>query len=291
MNRLFTSVTLALMIVSNAWADPQPPGTIELLDVELSQWETWMGVPHETVQGLPAGTYQSSNVHAGTPMGLNNDVKGVFTMIEEDGQPVLKITGEIYGGLTTKASFSDYHLSVMFRWGEKKWEPRLDKKRDSGLLYHCYGKHGAFWKTWKACLEFQVQETDLGDFIPLAGPKARMRGTLVNGKWLRYDPNSDTVHLAEGYTSASAEPDAPHGQWNHLELYVLGDRAVHVVNGQVVMVLTDAIDGNGQPLTSGKIQIQSEAAECYYKDMRLTPIDTAALPPEIAAVLVPDATQ
>ncbi|MEM6394308.1 MAG: DUF1080 domain-containing protein [Planctomycetota bacterium] len=282
---------LTLMIASHAWAEPQLPGTIELFDAELSQWEIWMGVPHETVQGLPEGTYQSGNVHAGTPMGLNNDVKGVFTMIEEDGEPVLKITGEIYGGLTTNASFADYHLSVMFRWGDQKWEPRLNKKRDSGLLYHCYGKHGAFWKTWKACLEFQVQETDLGDFIPLAGPKARMRGTLINGKWLRYDPNSDTVHVAGGYTSASAEPDAPHGQWNHLELYVLGDRAVHVVNGQVVMVLFDAIDGKGQPLTSGQIQIQSEAAECYYKAMRLTPIHAESLPPQIAAVLVPAPAQ
>ncbi|MEM6363840.1 MAG: condensation domain-containing protein, partial [Planctomycetota bacterium] len=50
---------------------------------------------------------------------------------------------------------------------------------------------------------YQVQETDLGDFIPLAGPKAQMRGTQVNGKRLTYDPTSPTFHTAAGYTSAA----------------------------------------------------------------------------------------
>ncbi|MEM1109676.1 MAG: DUF1080 domain-containing protein [Planctomycetota bacterium] len=258
---------------------------VSLIDAELSQWEIWMGVPHATVEGLPEGTFQSTNVHGGEPMGLNNDVKNVFTTTtDEDGQPVLAITGEIYGGLTTLDSFENYHFTTEFRWGDRKWEPRLNVKRDSGILYHCYGEHGSFWKVWKSCLEYQVQESDLGDFIPLAGPKAKMRGTWVNdGKRLKYDPASPDFHTAGGYTSAAVEPDAPHGEWNTLEFYVIGNDAVHIANGEIVLVLHDAVDGNGDPLVRGQIQIQSEAAECYYRNMVVTPITHDDLPADVAA--------
>ncbi len=80
---------------------------------------------------LPNGTYTTNNMnvhgHPERAMGLNNDVKKVFEVIEERGNPVLKISGEVYGGLTTKASYGNYHLTMEVKWGQKKWEPRLDK--------------------------------------------------------------------------------------------------------------------------------------------------------------------
>lgn len=255
--------------------------TIDLFDTSLSNFEKWIAVPHSSVKGLPEGTYQSDNVHDGEPLGLNNDLKNVFSIIMEDGQPVLKITGEIYGCITTKESFENYHLSVYFKWGDKKWAPRLDLLRDTGILYHSYGDHGRFWKTWKTSLEYQVEETDLGDFIPIPGntaipkvpaPKVEIRGT-VGEKRNSYDPNSNTYLDKVGYTNASKEPDAPHGEWNHLELYVLGNDAVHIVNDEIVMVVENAKNGEtGKPLTAGQIQIQSEGAECYYKNLTITPI-------------------
>lgn len=253
--------------------------SIELLDAELSQFEKWNGVPHTTVTDLPEGTYQSDNVHSGTALGLNNDIKDVFTASDENGEIVLKITGEIYGGLTTINEYENYHLSTMFKWGEIKWEPRLDAKRDSGILYHCYGEHGSFWKTWKTCLEYQVQENDLGDFIPLNGNSAEpkvdgpivdIRGDFTNEK--KFDPNSDVYSKGIGYIQASSEHDAPHGEWNHLEIYVVGNNAIHLVNGEIVMVVENAKKPDGTLLTKGQIQIQSEAAECYYKNLVLTPI-------------------
>ena len=41
----------------------------------------------------------------GNPLGFNKDPPRVFFAIKENGQPVLKITGHIYGGLTTKEEF------------------------------------------------------------------------------------------------------------------------------------------------------------------------------------------
>lgn len=242
-----------------------------LFDQELSNFEVWMGVPHSTVTGLPEGTYQSDNVHKGEPMGLDADVKQVFQVIEEDGELLLHISGEIYGGLTTLKEYENYHLSMQMKWGDKKWEPRLNALRDNGLLYHCHGEHGAFWQVWKSSLEYQVQETDMGDFIQLAGPRAQIRSTKLDGvKRLRFDPESETY--SDGYISAYPEPDVPHGEWNQLDLYVIGNDAIHVVNWEIVMVVEDAVKKDGSPLTRGQIQLQSEAAECFYRDMKIRPI-------------------
>jgi len=141
------------------------PGWRPLLDQKLTSWELWMGVPHRTVVGLPQGTPTSATGHEGTPLGLNNDPKHVFSIRMEEGEPVLYITGEIFGGLTTLETFSNYHFRAQFKWGERRWEPNLTVARDSGLLYHCTGPHGAFWKVWKRCLEFQVAEKDTGDLF------------------------------------------------------------------------------------------------------------------------------
>lgn len=273
--KLRISVVLFTLALANTFAQKK---SIELLDSNLSHFEKWNGVPHETVKDLPAGTYQSNNVHKGTPLGLNNDLKNVFSVSIEKGEPVLKISGEIYGGLTTKETYSNYHFSAMFKWGDKKWEPRLDDKRDTGILYHCYGEHGSFWKTWKTSLEYQVQETDIGDFISISGNSAtpKVAGPIVqirgDEEKKQYVPSSENYFEGKGYNHASLEPDAPHGEWNHLEIYVVGNNSVHVVNGEVVMVVEDARTPDGEPLTKGQIQIQSEAAECYYKQVNIKSI-------------------
>ncbi len=254
---------------------------IDLLDADLSQWEVWIGVPHSSVQGLPKGTPHSADVTQGTPMGLDSDVLDIFTTFEEEGETILHVSGEIYGGLTTKAAFRNYHLQMQAKWGDKKWEPRLNDKRDSGLLYHCQGEHGAFWKVWKSCLEYQIQESDFGDFIPLAGVKASFRGTLEGGN-PKYDPTASTYVKSDGhYISAIKEPDSPHGEWTKVDLYVFEDRAIHVVNDEVVFALKDALTVDDRPLVEGQIQLQSEAAEVFYKDITLRTIE--ALPADLIA--------
>lgn len=264
--RLYSALffLLPLALFSDDW---EP-----LLDENLTQFEVWMGIPHSSVEGLPEGTYQSGNVHTGTPMGLGADVKGVFKMIEIEGEPVLHISGEIYGGLTTLKAYENYHLSVQMKWGDLKWAPRANALRDNGILYHCYGEHGAFWSTWKSSLEYQVQESDMGDFIQLAGAKAEIRCIKLEGaERPRFDPFSEDYR--GGYIHAYPEVDAPHGEWNQLDLYVLGNDAIHVVNGTVVMVVENAMQRDRSPLVRGQLQIQSEGAEVFYKDLKLRSID------------------
>jgi len=253
-----------------------------LLDSNLSQWDVWIGVPHTSVIGVPKGVFTEDKVSHGDPtlaLGLNNDIKGVFTVTEENGQPVLHISGEIYGGINTKADYKNYHLSFQMKWGERKWAPRQNAIRDSGLLFHCKGEHGAFWKTWKLCQEFQVQESDLGDYIPLGNKNKQVTGNIRSRKAAAgqrpiYDAKGELQSV--GYASAFPEVDKAHGEWNTLELFAVNDYAVFVVNGEVVMAIQDSKDPMGKVLDSGQLQIQSEGAELFYRDIKIKALD--ALP-------------
>ena len=71
--------------------------------------------------------------------------------------------------------------------------------------------------------------------------------------------------------------DKPHGEWNTLELICFEGNSLHIVNGKVVMALHNSKYQNSDkqiiPLTKGRIQIQSEAAEVYYKDVQIKSIN------------------
>ncbi|GAF05722.1 3-keto-disaccharide hydrolase [Saccharicrinis fermentans] len=236
-----------------------------LLDKDLTSWEVWTGVPHKSIKNLPEGYQQESNGENKQAVGLGDPFNLFTVRTDDNGEHVLHISGQTFGGLTSLKSYSNYHLTMLFKWGENKYEPRIDKQRDCGLLYHCHGEHGAFWNVWKSCLEFQIQERDFGDLFTLAGTKAKVR---VNEQ-KRWDPTSDRIQK-NGKRSFDAE--SPHGQWTRVDLYVIGDKAIHVTNGVVVLALTDGTSKDGDKLVAGQIQIQSEGAECYAKDICIRPI-------------------
>src|SRR5947209_14837463 len=96
------------------------------------------------------------------PIGKNADPKKVFAV--EDG--VIHVSGEVYGYLATENEFDNYHLTVEFKWGEKTYEPRKDKARDSGVLLHAIGPD----KVWPQCIECQMIEGGTCDII-LVGTK------------------------------------------------------------------------------------------------------------------------
>lgn len=292
-NRILPTIFMVTMIFAVSAVAQTPVSTNgwrPLFDERLSAWELWMGVPHVTVTNLPAGTPTSRDGHEGTPLGLNNDPKRVFTVRMEDGEPVLWITGEIFGGLITRESFSNYHFRTQFKWGERKWEPKLKDVRDNGILYHCTGPHGVFWHVWKRSLEFQVEERNMGDLYCLGGTGADVTARKGPRDWV-YDPDGKVQKFRDGAGGVGSKSahllgdfEKPNGEWNVLEIYTIGQTAVSVVNGHVVQVLHNTFTTDGppyleEPLTAGQIQIQSEAAEAFYRRMEIRPITD--FPPEI----------
>ncbi|MCX6624441.1 MAG: DUF1080 domain-containing protein, partial [Acidobacteria bacterium] len=72
------------------------------------------------------------------------DPKKVFTV--ENG--VIHISGDGYGGITTRKEYRDYHLVVEFKWGQRTWGDRKDHARDSGILLHAVGEDGVAGGIW-----------------------------------------------------------------------------------------------------------------------------------------------
>ena len=229
----------------------------------LKGWETYLGPAYDTVQ----------NKFNGSAQGLNLDHSGVFSVVEVDGQGAIRISGEHFGGISTKASFENYHLRLEFKWGVKKWHPKKNSARDSGLLYHAVGPHAGDGAFWMRSEEFQIQEGDCGDYWGVAGAFADIPASAGTQREYVYDPAAPLLTFKEGtpvgrHCIKNPDAEKPSGEWNTIDLYCSGDTSVHVVNGVVNMVLYNLRQGDGQnstPLTKGKIQIQSEGAEVFYR--------------------------
>jgi len=250
---------------------------MDLLDKDLSQWENYMSYRYP--EGYDGEIPKDAEGNDLKPIGLNKDEFGVFTMIEEDGQPVLRISGEIYGCVATKSEFENYHLKLQVKWGDKKWHPRKQLLKDSGILYHSIGPHGAeSWRSWMLSQEFQVMQGHMGDFWSQANSAIDIRAYLPE---YIMNPVADKSQpfLAlgrgeeiQGYCMRSANYERPHGEWNELELICFENKSIHIVNGEVVMILKNSRyveNGKKVPMNKGKIQLQSEAAEVFYKKIEL----------------------
>ncbi len=257
-----------------------------LLDKDLSQWEMYLSYAHKT--GYNGEIPMDENGDTIQPVGYNKNERNVFTVLEENGDPVLKISGEIYGCVFTRQEYENYHLKLKVRWGTKKWEPRLNDPMDSGILYYSQGECGHdYWRSWMLSQEFQIMEESFGDYWSQMTSMIDIQASRPQGSEnFRYDPYGTRISFGfntgnPGYCQRSSDYENPAGEWNSVELICFEGRSLHIVNGHVVMALSNSryLDGNvTRPLIKGKIQLQSEAAEVFYKDIMIRELKT--LPPE-----------
>ena len=121
------------------------------------------------------------------------DPKQVFRL--KDG--LLHITGHDRGYIATKQSFKDYHLSVEYKWGKKTDGGRY--VRNSGIMLHGGGPHGASSGVWMASLEVQLAQGCEGDFIVIHGKNGRKFDITCNTRTAedgrtRWDPKGKHVN-------------------------------------------------------------------------------------------------
>ena len=278
------AISAVLVAALAAFAPAGEPGWTSLFNgKDLTGWDTWLGKKHalvdvETKDPKTGEKKRSTQMRpVGEPVGLNTDPAGVYTIVEVDGKPAVRISGEIWGAITTKQEFENYHFKVEFKWGTKRWPPRENTVRDSGLLYHCVGPHGAGGSFWMRSQECQIQEKDCGDYWSVAGAIVDVEAERQGDKGpLVYKKGAPKQTVKSGRIVKHPDNEKPTGQWNTIEVLCHGGTCVHVVNGKVNMVLTNSrhvVDGKEVPLTRGKLQLQSEAAEVYYRGMAYRPID------------------
>lgn len=185
------------------------------------------------------------------------------------------------GYLATDREYENYHLSLEYKWGTRRYEPRTIWKRDSGILYHTPpGKE----RLWPDCIEYQIMERNTGDALPInhRAIQAISQGGLP--AWpedfagnTRYAPQVDAGGSLRQWIRADGSFDTL-GGWNTVELIAQGDKAAHIVNGRLVTALyglqqQDPADRTRYiPLTRGRILLQIEAAEILYRNVKIRPL-------------------
>jgi len=174
--------------------------------------------------------------------GKNNDSDQVFTV----NNGLLRITGKDFGYIVTEKIFTDFHLIVEFKWGEKKYPPRENAVRDNGICYYVVPED----RVWPRSVECQIQEGDCGDFWLIDSVTA-----IVDG--VQQGPTRNTRVIKK------KDNERPTGEWNRVEVIANKGKCTHIVNGMVVN------EGENVSLRSGRILIQSEGAEIYYRKIEI----------------------
>jgi hypothetical protein len=200
--------------------------------------------------------------------GIDNDPENIFTW----DKGVLHITGQHYGYLSTKSDYSNYRLVAEFKWGEKTWAPREKTARDSGVLVHCVGKDPkatADW-IWPTCLEAQIIEGGTGDILVVSGASLTVDGVKKGPKTERFDrPGRNPWEDVKGFRGPH-EIEKPVGEWNRMEIVCDGDKLSISVNGHKTN------EGTNASPQSGRILLQSEGAEIFFRRLDLYPLAKTA---------------
>lgn len=214
--------------------------------------------------------------------GRDSDPKKVFTV--QDG--MIRISGEEWGCITTNDEFENYRLIVEFKWGEKTFEPRVKNARDSGILLHSVGEDGGSEGIWMYSIECQLIEGGTGDFIVVGDGSENFSITSPvaaekQGSSPVFQPGGKEVTVNRGrvnwYGRDSEWKDVidyrgiqdvenPVGEWNRVECLAEGDKISIFLNGKLVNHAS-----NVRP-NKGKIQIQSEGAEIFFRKVELEPL-------------------
>ena len=272
---LFCLLLLVSLAVAPAHAQQsaiRPDTTIHLFDGKsLEAFDTWLVDDH-----------------------LKDPLR-VFTVVDQvDGAPAIRISGERWGGLVTKREYRDYRLVTEFRWGLATWGDRRNAARDGGILLHAQGAHGNTGRdgngAWMRSVEAQIIEGGVGDIIVVAGfdekgqrltPHITVRSARDRDGEPVFDPNGEPQLYNRGRINwFGRDPDwqdklgfrgrqdveSPLGEWTRFEIVADGDRLTYLVNGKVVN------EGYGSSLAAGKIIIQSEGAEIYFRKIDLEPL-------------------
>ncbi|MEO8861159.1 MAG: DUF1080 domain-containing protein [Ginsengibacter sp.] len=215
------------------------------------------------------------------PVGLNVDPNHVFTIVNIDGQNAIRISGQNWGAISTKQAYADFHLRLMFRWGILTWGQKKGRKKDSGLLYFSVGENGADYGAWMRSQEFQIEEGNCGDYWGVAGAMEDVPVLKKSDSEYVYNSKGEmqtfsAVSKTGRHCIKQGDAENATGNWNTLDLYCHGDTSVHIINGKVMMVLYHSSQlgsGHAIPLVKGKIQLQSEGAEVFYKNITVEQVD------------------
>ncbi len=220
------------------------------------------------------------------------DPKKVFTI--HDG--MIHASGEDLGYVATDKEYQDYHLIVEYKWGQKTYGSK--SVRNSGILLHAVGPDGGAGGVWMSCIECQLAQGCVGDLIvirgkdkdgsviPVAltsetvlGPDKRPRWqpggqerVFTKGQlwWSQHDP--DYQELID--TRGKHDVESPLGEWTRIDCLCDAGRITVLVNGTTVNKCYNVYPA------AGKVLLQSEGFEIFFRRFELRPLKRGESKPE-----------
>ena len=192
------------------------------------------------------------------------ELEGIF-QIEGDEIHVYRNWKHEAAPFATLVSADEYGNCVIeleYRWGDRRFAPRADQKRDAGLLFFVR-KPG---QVWPPCVEYQIQETDSGDLWSIY---SMVSIRLDESK--TYDPKGEpqTIGKTQDFTGINRLDAEELPGWNSIRVELRDGAAKYFLNGKLVNAFEKAFEKDGSPLTRGRIAIQAEGAELTYRNVRV----------------------
>jgi Domain of Unknown Function (DUF1080) len=160
----------------------------------------------------------------------------------------LHVLGKDLGYAISEKGYTNYHFKVDFKWGERRWGSRQKEKRDAGVCYNIPMNEPD--SIWPQSIECQIQEGDVGDFWLLGFSTIKVNG-------IENKPANHTRMIKQ------KDGEKPFGEWNTVEIISYKGKCVQIVNGVVVNV------GEEASIKAGRILLQSEYAEVYYRNVKI----------------------
>lgn len=197
---------------------------------------------------------------------------GMVHIFGEDFPDKYELNGanRTHGLFYTNKEYSKFIFRFEYKWGKKIANNYDQFQYDAGCYYHVVND-----RIWPVGVEYQVRYNDItdenhtGDFW--TGDLSKDMKWYADDKGF-YLPESEGGKLVKKTGELRASKDVIsnglNDQWNECEVIVMGDKyAIHKLNGKIVNIGVDL------GIEKGKIGLQSETGEIYYRNIRILEFD------------------
>jgi hypothetical protein len=239
-----------------------------------------------------------------TPLFTGRDLSGLTTWLKEtqraDPRKVFRVTegllhlsGEGNGYVATEKEYRDYRLLVEYQWGERTDGGKY--VRNSGILLHAAGPDGGAGGAWPSCIECQLAQGCVGDFIVIRGkdengatipvrftaetelaPDGRRHRWRPGGEAKTFPPTRGQLWWSQHDwdfqelldTRGRDDVESPRDEWTRVECIASGDRITVLVNGIKVNECYDVFPSHG------RILLQTEGFEIFFRKFEIHPLSS-----------------
>ena len=170
--------------------------------------------------------------------------------IYEFTEGTIRMHGENVGYLMSKKSYSNFELTLDYRWNlDEQYKGK--GKKNSGVMYNIPTDSPD--KVWPKGIQFQIKENTTGDFVFLDQVTAKVNGKLV-------EPGASVT------SPKFVENEKRYGEWNAIVIISFNGKIKQYLNGKLVNEATDASS------REGRISLNYEGSAIDFKNIKLRKI-------------------